>query len=81
MKCADVVADPVFEGQAEVVVEFESPGRPISCTLQLEADSPALAALGVADVCSDLPVIAVSIEDAGWVVDLAQTEQLTAENC
>jgi hypothetical protein len=27
------------------------------------------------------PFIAVSIDDAGWAVDAAQTDRLTAENC
>jgi hypothetical protein len=81
MECADVVADPVFQGQAEVVAEFKAAGQPTLCTLEFEAGSPVIAAIGVADVCSSLPFVAVSIDDGAWAVDSAQTDRLTAENC
>lgn len=72
--------DPVFRGQAEVVAEFNAPGQPIRWVLQLEAGSPRIAAIGVADICSSLLFIAGSIDDAGWAVDSARKDRLTAEN-
>jgi len=81
LECADAVADPVFQGQAEVVAEFNAPGQPIRCALQLEAGTPTIAAIGVTDIRSSLPFIAGSIDDAGWAVDSAQKDRLTAENC
>ena len=79
--CADVVADPVFQGDAEVLGEFDAPGQPKRCTLQIEAGSPALAAIGVTDVCANLPLVAVQVSDGAWAVDSAETESLTATNC
>ena len=40
-----------------------------------------MAAIGVADICSSLPFIAGSIDDAGWAVDSGQEDRLTADNC
>ena len=79
--CADVVTDPVFHGDADVLAEFDAPGQPKRCTLQFDAGSPALAAIGAADACPGYPLVAVSIDDGAWAVDSAQTDDLTAANC
>lgn len=78
--CADVVADPVFQGDAEVLAEFNAPGQPTRCTLKIEAGSPSFAAIGVT-ACANFPLISVQVRDGAWAVDSAETESLTAKNC
>jgi hypothetical protein len=84
--CDELVADPLFDQQAEVAMAFaRSPGSaPDRCSLAVEPNGPVLDVLGVDTTCPAGASVLVSVErdrSGAWLVDREQTRQLGVDGC
>lgn len=76
--CDQVLDDPAFHGDGEVIGQFDAGGVGRSCTLAISPE--AASTIGV-DVCAATPYVAVKVDGDDWTVDDAQTAKLNTENC
>lgn len=83
--CDDLVADPLFRHQADVMLSLATPSEtpPDHCTLTVEREAPVLDVLGVDTACSPgwSVVVAVYRDRSGaWQVD-PDGDQLGVDGC